>query len=204
MTYLNIKNNSMNFFKSVVLFAAVITALTLCSNAWANPSAYPESGLTFAVGYDSGSDSLEGAIGAEWLLPVSVLDMSVALELAKDSLDTPLELGVTLNTLVLPAWGMNPPLAVGFAVDMHYEHDMEHDMSVVAGPLIGTDLLFNTEFPYPITLSAFFGVGFENPTGFITSWSAYARYYFDDVDLALEITTDTERLIGVGLRYVFY
>ena len=197
MANLNIKNMSVYSFKK--FFLTLATIALFCS-AWANPSAYPESGLSFSVGYDSSSDSFEGAIGAEWLLPVAVLDMSLGLELAKDALDTPLELGVTLNTLVLPAWGIDPPLAVGFAIDMHYEDDI----SVVAGPLVGTDLLFNSDFPYPITLSAFFGIGFENPTGFIVSWSAYARYYFDDVDLAVEITTDSERLIGVGLRYVFY
>lgn len=187
-----------NMFLKRSIFCLFV--LTFCFSVQANPSAYPESGLTFSVGYDSVSDSFEGAVGAEWLLPVSVLDMSIGLELAKDALDTHAELGVTLNTLVLPAWGKDPPLAVGLAVDMHYEHDI----SVVIGPLIGTDLLFNSDFQYPITLSAFFGVGFENPIGFTTSWSAYARYYFDDVDLAIEVTTDSERLIGVGLRYVFY
>lgn len=193
-------NTNKIFKHKFVAILIVMPIVMLFVFAQANPSAYPESGLSFSVGYDSGSESFEGAVGAEWLLPISVLDMSLGLELAKDALDTPLELGVTLNTLVLPAWGMDPPLALGFAVDMHYEHDI----SVVAGPLIGTDLLFNSDFPYPITLSAFFGIGFENPTGFTTSWSAYARYYFDEVDLALEVTTDSERLIGVGLRYVFY
>lgn len=200
--YLNIKHTTINFLKSVflALVAIFLVAIALLNSAWASPSAYPESGLVFSVGYDSISDSFEGAVAAEWLLPVTVLDMSIGLELSKDALDTPLELGVTLNTLVFPAWGVDPPLALGFAVDMHYERDIK----VVVGPLIGTDLLFNADFPYPITLSAFFGIGFENPYGFTTSWSAYARYYFDEVDLALEITTDSERLIGVGLRYVFY
>lgn len=191
--------NLMNFqtFK-FSLFCTLV--LASCFTTFASPSAYPEDGLTFSVGFDSTSESFEGAVGAEWLLPVTVLDMSLGFELAKDAWDTPLEFGMTLNTLILPAWGKDPPLAIGAAVDMHYERDI----SVVVGPLIGTDLLFNSEFQYPVTLSAFFGVGFENPTGFIATWSAYARYYFDDVDLAIEVTTDSERLIGVGLRYVFY
>ncbi len=199
----------MDIFKkhhTKALCFVILLIATCTTNSLANPSAYPENGLAFSVGYDHVSNSFEGAISGEWLLPVSILDMSVGLELAKDSWDTPFELGVTFNTLVLPAWGNDPPLAVGFATDIHYEHN--NDIRMVFGPLIGTDLLFNPDIQYPITLSAFWGVGVENPhidpTNIIMAWSAYVRYYFDDIDLAVELTTDSERLIGLGLRYVFY
>ena len=170
--------------------------VTLPASALAVPSIFPEDAAFATLGYGGG---VGGSVGLEAVLPVRYLDVSVGLE-AYAPLAEVSEVGfrVSGTALVFPAFGTTPPLAVGLGGDAGYGPD---GVSVHAGPLVGTDLLFSLRLP--MTVSLYLAPGYASQEGFSLAWAAQVRYYFDAEGVAVELSSTDLFALGLGVRVLF-
>ncbi len=180
------------------LLAIVMVVLLVPSAAWASPSAFPETAVSFRVGYQSG---FVGEVSGELLVPVPFIDLSTALEAQLGSGGT---FGVRLvaSGLIFPALGTTPPLALGLGADLGVRRGSSLVATTVTGHLgvvAGTDLLF--VFDLPAVVSAYLAPGFSTTSGFSLAWALQFRYYFDRI--ALEASISDWHLFAVGLRILF-
>lgn len=173
-------------------------ALLLGSQAAASPSVFLEDALFLSLGTSAGPSA---RLGAEVVVPVPVVDASLGLEalIAPDLWMTRL----AASTLIFPALGTTPPLAVGVGVDIGYGSE---GLSAHVGPMVGTDLLFSLDLP--MTASLYLAPGYA-AGGFSLAWSAQLRYYVDDPvggpvgGLALELESSDLQLLSLGVRVLF-
>ena len=164
--------------------------------AAAAPSIFPEDAAFATFGYGGG---VGGTVGFELVLPVRYLDVSAGLE-AYAPVTNLSEAGFRASgtALVFPAFGTTPPLAVGFGGDAGYGPD---GVSLHAGPLVGTDLLFSLRMP--MTVSFYLAPGYASREGFSLAWAAQLRYYFDAENVAVELSSTDLFLFGLGVRILF-
>lgn len=179
--------------RNALRLAPLLVCAWLLGAAWANPSAFPETALSAAVGW-RGAPAL--ALGGELLLPTPYLDSALQ---GTVLLDTAGRWGARLSgsALVFPALGTTPPLALGLGADLGYAEGRGFNAHV--GPVLGSDLLFVARLP--ITLSAYLAPGYAAQEGFSLAWALQARYYWDAV--ALELSSSDLLTLAVGLRYLF-
>lgn len=177
-------------------FLVCLLGITLPASALAVPSIFPEDAAFATLGYGRG---VAGTAGFEVVLPVRYLDVSVGLEAYAPTTNVS-EAGfrVSGTALVFPAFGTTPPLAVGLGGDAGYGPD---GVSVHAGPLIGTDLLFSLRLP--MTASFYLAPGYASRTGLSLSWAAGLRYYFDAEGVAVEVSSTDLVSLGLGVRVLF-
>lgn len=161
--------------------------------AAANPSIFPEDAGFVSLGYNG------GAVGLEVVLPVRFLDVSLGLEAYAPFTDV-VEAGFRASgtALIFPAFGTTPPLALGLGADAGYGPD---GLSIHAGPLVGTDLLFSLN--QPMTVSLYLAPGYASREGFSLAWAAQLRYYLDAENVAIELSSTDLLLLGLGVRVLF-
>jgi len=172
---------------------ALTLVLLAASLSLASPSVFPENAGFAKLGFGRGVIALAGA---EFVLPVELLDASASLAIHSNFAD---DLGLRLSgsALLFPAFGTTPPLALGLGADIGYSSHKGFHFHL--GPLLGTDLLFSLELP--MTLSAYLGLGYAGSTGLSLAWAAQLRYYFDDA--AIELASSDLALLSLGVRGSF-
>ncbi len=170
--------------------------LALPASALAVPSIFPENAAFATVGYNG---DVGGAVGLEVVLPIRYLDVSLGLE-AYAPVTNVSEAGFRLSgtALIFPAFGTTPPLALGLGADTGYGPD---GVSLHAGPLIGTDLLFSLRLP--MTASLYLAPGYASREGFSLAWAAQLRYYLDVEGVAIELSSTDLFSLGLGVRVLF-
>ncbi len=169
--------------------------LTLPASALAVPSIFPEDAGFATLGYRGG---VGAGLGVELVVPVRYLDVSVGLE-AYAPLTNVSKAGfrVSGTALVFPAFGTTPPL-VGLGADTSYGPD---GVSLHAGPLVGTDLLFSLRLP--MTASFYLAPGYASQEGFSLAWAAQLHYYLDAENVAVELSSTDLFPLGLSVRVLF-
>ena len=175
-----------------------------CSWSYSSPSIFPENALAFSVGY---GENVGAILKGEISLPSRYWDNSVHLEVytkSFDDLEDDWGIRLSGNALIFPAIGTTPPLGLGLGADIGYE---DESINFHAGPVVGTDLLFNLDLP--ATVSAYLGAGYRGGEGFSVAWSGELRYYLEDIELGegilvLELATSDILPVSLGLRWSFY
>ncbi len=188
-----------NQFKIYLLFL-----WTLGFWSHASPSIFPEKALAFSVGY---TGNVGATLKGEFVLPSRYWDNSLHLEVYTKSfnnLEDDWGMRLSGNALLFPAIGTNPPLGLGLGADIGYDSE---NISLHAGPIVGTDLLFSLDLP--ATISAYLGVGYRGGEGISLSWSGELRYYLEEIEvdggfLVLELATSDVFPVSLGLRWSFY
>jgi len=178
---------------SGVMRIALIVILLAASLSLASPSVFPENAGFANLGFGRG---LVALAGAEFVLPVNIIDASAGLTIYSNFTD---DLGLRLSgsALIFPAFGTTPPLALGLGADLGYSS--QRGVNFHLGPLVGTDLLFSLDLP--MTVSAYLGLGYAANTGLSLAWAAQLRYYFDDA--AIELASSDLALLSPGVRVFF-
>lgn len=167
-----------------------LCALTLLAlPALASPSAFPETALTFQVGYQ-GLPALSAS--GELLVPVRFIDMSVGLDATVDTSGA-FAARLFATGLLFPTVGTVPPLALGVGTDVSYAGGA---FGGHFGVVVGSDLLFVSDLP--ATLSLYLAPGLTLGQGFSLAWAFEARYYFDSV--AVVLSSSDQLLVGLGVR----
>jgi hypothetical protein len=171
---------------------ALCAALLLGLPAFASPSAFPETAISFQVGYQ-GLPAL--AASGELMLPVRFVDVAVGLDATIDTSGV-FAARLFATGLLFPSVGTVPPLALGVGTDVSYAGGA---VGGHLGIVVGSDLLFVSDLP--ATLSLYLAPGLTLGQGFSLAWSFEARYYFDRV--ALVLSSSDQLLVGVGVRVPF-
>ncbi len=188
---------------TLAAFTLAIFMLAVFTPARANPSIFPEDAAFATFGYSESSGGIGAALGFETRLPVRFLDVSAAVAVYAPLTRAP-EAGsgigfrVSGTALVFPAFGSSPPLALGVGADAGYGPD---GVSLHAGPLVGTDLLFSLRLP--MTASLYLAPGYASAEGFSLAWAAGLRYYFDAQNVALDLSSTDLTPLGLGVRVLF-
>ncbi|MDQ3396448.1 MAG: hypothetical protein M3511_01535 [Deinococcota bacterium] len=182
------------------LYASLRTlGLTLCllgaSQAAASPSVFLESGGFFSAGYSAGPSF---RLGGEVVVPAPFVDASLGLEalVAPGSAGGSWQTRLWVSSLILPAVGTTPPLAVGAGADLGFG---ANGLRAHVGPLVGTDLLFTLDLP--MTLSLYLAPGYSAASGVSLAWAAQLRYYLEN--LAFELESTDLQLFNAGIRFLF-
>lgn len=185
-----------HFASSTRKLTFCLLCMTLPASALAVPSIFPEDAAFATLGYNG---TLGGALGVETVLPAEFLDLSAQLEVyAPVSGLAGAGVRMSGTALVFPAFGTTPPLALGLGADTGYGPD---GLSLHAGPLVGTDLLFSLRLP--MIASLYLAPGYASRTGFSLAWGAQLRLYFDSDNVALELSSTDLLPLGLGLRVLF-
>jgi hypothetical protein len=182
--------------KIVVNTLVALTMISSFSSVQATPAAYVERNAYTQFGYQFGSGSLFGAIGAE--LPFGEglpVDVGLGLELNFRG-----SFGATVSAkgLIFPSLFGEPPIALAVGTDISL-FDAQPGLGIRAR--LGAIGSFDFS-PFVLTLAPYFAFG---TGGASFDADLNARYYFDPFALEINLNYSTLGVFSstLGLRFLF-